>query len=166
MIDYFRSEHYDYNDEFHPTHRGEGCTYLAEVEGVRVGKVVQRFIRYVGRRQNGKTVLSCSMSEASVEEVKLTGPLLVFHALAEAIGLPDLLGEYAQEILALVYAHCLDYKSLNQMLDWFERRDLNVILNLKELTERRLVGALEALEGFDAMALQRSIFENTKGSSA
>jgi len=138
-------------------------TYLAEVESVRVGKkVVQRFIRYIGREEDGKTVLSCSVSEASVEEVKLAGPLMMLHALAEAIGLPDLLGEYAHETLALVYAHCLDYKSLNRMLHWFERTDLNVILNLQDLTERRLVGALEALERFDAMALQRSIFENTR----
>src|SRR5206468_3536432 len=63
-------------------------------------------------------VLSCSVSEASVEEVKLAGPLMMLHALAEAIGLPDLLGEYAHETLALVYAHCLDYKSLNRMLHW------------------------------------------------
>lgn len=138
-------------------------TYLAEVESVRVGnRVVQRFIRYIGREEDGKTVLSCSVSEATVEEVKLAGPLMALHALAGAIGLPDLLGEYAHEILALVYAHCLDYKSLNRMLEWFERTDLHVILNLKELTERRLVGALEALEGFDAMAVQRSIFENTR----
>src|SRR5256884_716471 len=87
---------------------------------------------------------------------------MMLHALAEAIGLPDLLGVYAHETLALVYAHCLDYKSLNRMLHWFERTDLNVILNLQDLTERRLVGALEALEKFDAMALQRSIFENTR----
>src|SRR5438034_3762361 len=65
---------------------------------------------------------------------------MMLHALAEAIGLPDLLGEYAHETLALVYAHCLDYKSLNRMLHWFERTDLNVILNLQDLTERRLVG--------------------------
>src|SRR2546429_9149147 len=85
----------------------------------RVGKkVVQRFSRYIGREEDGKTVLSCSVSEASVEEVKLAGPLMMLHALAEAIGLPDLLGEYAHETLALVYAHCLDYKSLNRMLHW------------------------------------------------
>src|SRR2546429_3547567 len=45
----------------------------------RVGKkVVQRFIRYIGREEDGKTVLSCSVSEASVEEVKLAGPLMMY----------------------------------------------------------------------------------------
>lgn len=144
-------------------YRKGGHTYLAEVENVRVAdKVVQRFIRYVGRESDGKTILSCSVSEASVEAVKVSGPLLVLHALASALGLPQLLGEYAPELLALTYAHCLDYRSLNRMRQWFERTDLNVILPLQELTERRLVNALDALESFDAMALQRSIFGNTQ----
>jgi transposase len=87
---------------------------------------------------------------------------MVLHSLAEAIELPALLGEYANEILAMVYAHCLDYESLNHMPKWFERTDLNVILDLEKLTEKRLVNALDALESFDAMALQRSIFDKAK----
>lgn len=144
-------------------YRRGGRIYLAEVEGVRVGdKVVQKFIRYVGRESDGQTVLSCSVSEAQITEVKLCGPLMVLHSLATQIGLPSLLGEYASEILSLTYAHCLDYKSLNHMKDWFTRTDLNLILNLEELTERRLVNALDSLESVDAMALQRSIFKNTQ----
>ena len=57
-----------------------GKVYLAEVENRRVGgKVVQRFIRYVGKEADGRTVLSASMSDVEVEEVKLYGPLLVLH---------------------------------------------------------------------------------------
>jgi len=33
--------------------------------------VVQRFIRYVGKQADGRTVLSTSMSDVEVEEVKL-----------------------------------------------------------------------------------------------
>jgi hypothetical protein len=45
--------------------------YLAEVENRRVqGKVVQHFIRYVGKEADGRTVLSTSMSDVQVEEVK------------------------------------------------------------------------------------------------
>src|SRR5438105_5879704 len=73
-------------------YRRGGRTYLAEVEGVRVGKkVVQRFIRYVGREADGRTILSCSMSDAEVDEVKLSGPLMMLHSLATRIGLPSLL---------------------------------------------------------------------------
>lgn len=134
--------------------------YLAEVENRRVdGKVVQRFIRYVGKQANGRTVLSTSMSDVEVEQVKLYGPLLVLHRLATEIELADLLGAYSQEILSLVYAHCLDYRSLNYMPSWFERTDLNFLLNLEGLTEKRLVGALDSLEALDAEAWQRGLFE-------
>ena len=65
-----------------------GKTYLAEVESKRVaGKVVQRFIRYVGREAGGRTVLSVLMSDAEVEEVKSYGPFLVLHHLANEMGL-------------------------------------------------------------------------------
>jgi transposase len=134
--------------------------YLAEVESRRIGgKVVQRFIRYVGKEANGRTVLSTSISDVEVEEVKLHGPLLVLHHLATEIELPELLGDYSQEILSLVYAHCLDYRSLNYMPHWFERTDLNFLLNLEDLTEKRLVGALDSLERLDAEVWQRELFE-------
>ena len=137
--------------------------YLAEVENRRVGgKVVQRFVRYVGKEADGRTVLSVSMSEVQVEEVKLYGPLLVLHHLAQEIDLPEQLGDYSQEILSLVYAHCLDYRSLNQMPSWFERTDLNFLLRLDGLTERRLVGALDSLEALDAEDWQRNLFERVR----
>jgi transposase len=137
-----------------------GRVYLAEVENQWIkGKCVQRHLRYVGREADGKTLLAASLSEAEVEQVKLYGPLLVLHHLAQEIQLADQLGPYSQEILSLVYAHCLDYRSLNQMPGWFERTDLNFILNLEGLTEKRLVGALDSLEALDAEAWQRHLFE-------
>jgi transposase len=139
----------------------KGRVYLAEVENRWVkGKVVQRHIRYVGREAEGKTILAASLSEAEVEQVKLYGPLLVLHHLAKKIRLPDQLGPYSQEILSLVYAHCLDYRSLNHMPQWFARTDLNFLLDLESLTEKRLVGALDFLEGLDAEAWQRQMFQS------
>jgi len=138
-----------------------GRVYLAEVENRRVkGKVVQRHIRYVGREADGKTILAASLSEAEVEQVKLYGPLLVLHHLAKKIHLPEQLGPYSQEILSLVYAHCLDYRSLNHMPQWFERTDLNFLLDLEDVTEKRLVGALDSLEGLDAETWQQQMFQS------
>lgn len=138
-----------------------GRVYLAEVENKWVkGKVVQRHIRYVGREADGKTLLTASLSEVEVEDVKLYGPLLVLNHLAQQIDLPDQLGPYSQEILSLVYAHCLDYRSLNHMPDWFARTDLNFLLHLEGLTEKRLVSALDSLEALDAEAWQQRMFEN------
>lgn len=137
-----------------------GHIYLAEVQSQRVGnKVVQKFLRYVGKEADGRTILSTSMSDVQVEEVKLHGPLWVLHHLAQEIQLPEQLGSYSQEILSLVYAHCLDYRSLNHMPSWFERTDLNLLLNLEGLTEKRLVGALDSLEALEAEAWQRHLFE-------
>jgi transposase len=137
-----------------------GRVYLAEVENKWIqGKCVQRHIRYVGREADGRTLLAASVSDVEVEQVKLYGPLLVLHHLAREIQLPEQLGDYSQEILSLVYAHCLDYRSLNHMPSWFERTDLNFLLNLEGLTEKRLVGALDRLEALDAEAWQRRLFE-------
>lgn len=139
----------------------KGRVYLAEVENKWVqGKVVQRHIRYVGREADGKTLLAASLSEVEVEQVKLYGPLLVLHHLAKRIHLPQQLGPYSQEILSLVYAHCLDYRSLNHMPQWFERTDLNFLLDLEGLTEKRLVGALDYLEGLEGETWQREMFQS------
>ena len=125
----------------------QGHVYLAEVENRWInGKCVQRHIRYVGRQADGKTLLAASLSEVEVDHVKLYGPLLVLNHLAKEIALPEQLGSFGQEILSLVYAHCLDYRSLNYMPSWFERTDLNFLLNLEGLTEKRLVGALDSLD--------------------
>lgn len=140
-----------------------GQIYLEEVENVREnGKVVQRFIRHVGREADGKQILSGSISDAEIESVKLSGPLMVLNSIANEIGLPTLLGEYSSEILAMTYAHCLDYKSLNHMKTWFARTDLNHILNLEDLTERRLVNALDSMEQLDQMQFQKTIFETVR----
>ena len=133
--------------------------YLAEVENKRInGKVVQHHLRYIGREADGKTLLAASISDVEVEQIKLYGPLLVLNHLAREIKLADQLGPYSQEILSLVYAHCLDYRSLNHMLSWFERTDLNFLLELEGLTQRRLVGAMESLEALDE-TWQKRLFE-------
>jgi transposase len=140
-----------------------GRVYLAEVESQRVnGKVTQRHLRYIGKQADGRTILSASISEVEVEQVKRCGPLLVLHDLAMAIGLPDLLGTYSSELLSLVYAHCLEYKSVNPMSARLERTDLNMLLHLDGLTEARLLKALDALAAQDTDILQRNIFESVR----
>ena len=110
--------------------------YLAEVEGKRInGKVVQKHIRYIGKEVNKETVISISSKDLEVKDVKIHGPLFVLHEIATEINLPEILGEYSSEILSMVYAHCMDYKSVNNMPDWYERTDLNTILDLEGVTE-------------------------------
>ena len=124
----------------------KGKVYLSEVETKRVnGNVVTRHIRYLGKEADGKTVLSSSLSNVEVEQVKIYGPLLVLNHIAQEINLPLLLGPYGNEILSMVYAHCLNYESVNQMPSWYERTDLNMLLDLDGLTEERLLNALDSV---------------------
>lgn len=140
-----------------------GKIYLSEVESKRIdGKVIQKHIRYIGKEVDNKTILSTSISDVSVEEVKIHGPLLVLNYFCKKIGLSDLLGEYGDEILSLVFAHCIDYKSVNQMTDWFKRTDLNMILDLEELTEARLLKALDSIDVSEHEVIQEKIFEKIK----
>jgi len=140
-----------------------GSVYLAEVESKRIrGQVVTRYIRYIGKEIDGKTVLSTSMSDVQVDQVKLYGPLVVLNCLAQEIGLSELVGDYGNEILSMVYAHCLNYESINQMPGWFEKTDLNMLLDLDGLTEKRLFNALDSLERLDPDAVQIKIFEAVK----
>jgi transposase len=134
--------------------------YLAEVESKRVnGKVVQRHIRYVGKEVDGEKVLASSLSNVEITDVKVFGPLLVLNHIASEINLADQLGSYGNEILSMVYAHCLDYMSINKMEQWFSRTDLSMLLSIEQVTEHRLLNALDSLEKHDSLKLQSKIFE-------
>lgn len=137
-----------------------GKIYLNEVENLWIdGKCVQKHIRYIGTEVDGETKLAASISDIEVEEVKVFGPLIVLHHIAKDIGLPDLLGEYSQEILSLIYAHCLNYQSINNMSEWFKRTDLAVLLDIQRVTEKTLLNALDSLDTIDIENVQLQIFK-------
>jgi transposase len=135
-------------------------TYLAEVENRWIdGRCVQKHVRYIGKEVDDKVVVASSISNIEVTEIKLFGPLLVLDSLAKAIDVESMLGEYGKEILSMVYAHCLDFKSINKMTRWYERTDLPFILSQETLTKDRLYSALDSIEGLEAKNIQQSIFE-------
>jgi len=137
--------------------------YLAEVESVRVGnKVKQKFIRYIGKEVDGKQILSSSISSLTIESVKVYGPLAILDSLASSIDLHSHLGEYAKEILSMVYAHCINPQSISKLSDWFKKTDLNFILDLEKVTEERLLKAIDSLEKYNWDFLQQIIFESVK----
>ncbi len=142
--------------------RGEKV-YLAEVENVWIdGKCRQKHIRYVGKEVDNKTILTSSISNIEVDSVKVYGPLLILHHIANEIKLPEILGKFAPEILSLVYSHCLDYRSINYMTDWFKRTDLNILLSLDAVTEDKLLKSLDYLEKSDSPKWQKQVFNNIK----
>ena len=138
-------------------------TYLVEVEGYREnGKVKQRYIRSIGKEVDGKTVLSGSIDKAQITRVSIYGPLLILNEISQQISLQRSLGVYGDCILALVYAHCLQPKSLNKLQQWFSKTDLNHILDLEDVTEATLLRALYSLEEQDPQSLQLHLFEKIK----
>jgi transposase len=135
-------------------------TYLAEVENKWIdGRCVQKHLRYVGKEVDEKVILASSISNLEVTEIKLYGPLLILDSLAKGINLESMLGDYGKEILSMVYAHCLDFKSVNKMTQWYERTDLPFILSHDALTKDRLYSAMDSIEELQAKDIQRTIFE-------
>ena len=135
--------------------------YLAEVKSVREGsKVKQKFIRYVGREVNGKRIFSGSSEEIEVTGVKIWAPLIVLDRLAKQIDLSEILGDYGEYLLSMVYAHCIEPKSLNRMEDWFRRTDLHNILKIKEVSEEKLYNALDSINEKNINFIQKKIFRS------
>lgn len=137
--------------------------YLAEVKSVRVGeKVRHEFIRYVGKELDGKTVLSGSLERAVVDRVVVYGPLLVLHDIAKQLGLHEHLGPFANEILALVYGHCVQPRSIRKIAKWFSNTELNRLLELDDVTELSLYEALDSIEELDVDNIQGELFERAR----
>lgn len=136
-------------------------TYLAEVRSIREGdKVRQQFIRYIGREINGKRIFSGSAEEIEVIGVKIWAPLIVLDKLAKQVNLSELLGVYGDYLLSMVYAHCIEPKSLNHMEDWFSRTDLHNLLRIKEVSEEKLYNALDSIDERNLSLIQKKIFES------
>lgn len=136
--------------------------YLREVESVwENGKVKQKYIRQVGKVVDNKKILSGSISDSKVTQVTIYGPLLVLDEISKKINLHAILKKFPAEILSMVYSHCTDPKSLNKMEEWFAKTELNHILDLENLTERKLVEALDSInEDSRNEMLQEDIFKS------
>ena len=138
-------------------------TYLVEVESYRQnGKIKQRYVRYIGKEVDGKKILSSSISNIEIESVKVYGPLMVLNQIAQEINLSKILGEYGNEILSMVYAHCVEPKSVNQMESWFEKTDLNFILDLHSITESQLLDAIDSINKYGSEKIQKEIFNEVR----
>lgn len=138
-------------------------TYLAEVEGRRInGKVVQKHIRYVGKELNGKVIKTGTIENTEVIKVTTWAPLLILNTLAKQINLSEHLGDYGDYLLSLAYAHCLEPKSLNKMKDWYERTDLHNMLEIKEISEKKLYYALDSINEKNSLLIQKGIFNSVR----
>src|SRR3990167_9904263 len=135
--------------------------YLAEVENIRDGvKVRQKVIRYLGLDpaciQND---IPFKINDLKVGPVKVFGPVIALESIARELGFFDLLGDIAAPILTLVFAHCLEYRSVEDAKEWYETTDLPHIFGFKKMPINMLHNAIETLSKRDSAEIQKSIFE-------
>ena len=134
-------------------------TYLAKVENKWVnGKVVQKHLGYVGKEVSGKQIRSGTLENTDVTKVSIWAPLIVLDRIAKQIGLAELLGEDGEYLLSMVYAHCIDPKSVHRMEEWYQRTDLHSMLQIQEVSEQKLYRALDSIEECDYALIQKKIF--------
>jgi len=139
-----------------------GRVYLARVENYRDGgKVKQRHLEYLGLDPASKIDdFSFYNRDISMKSIRVHGPVIVLESIAREMGLFELFGDISNSILTLVFAHCMDYKSVAETEKWFEKTDLGSVLGIEKITSNQLYSAIEELSNFDFDEIEKSIFEN------
>jgi len=137
--------------------------YLAEVENQRIaGKVVQKHIRYVGKEVDDKPILTGSVERSSVDKVTIFGPLLILDEIAKQIDLSKALGKDGDYLLSLAYAHCVSPDSLSGIADWYQKTEIANLLDIPQVTHKRLIEAIDSLDGMNSAGVQERIFRRLK----
>lgn len=137
-------------------------TYLAEVENTRDGVMVrQKVLRYLGLDPACvENDIPFKINDLKVGPVKIFGAVIALESVARELGLYELLGDIAEPILTLVFAHCLDYRSVDNTKEWYETTDLPNIFGFKKMPVNTLRNAIEKLSKIDSSVIQKSVFEN------
>jgi transposase len=136
--------------------------YLAEVEKNRDGaKVRQKLIRYLGLDPACiENDIPFKINDLKVGPVKVFGAIIALESIAKELGLFDLLGDIAEPILTLVFAHCLEYRSVDNAKEWYDTTDLPNIFGHQKMPINMLHNAIEVLSKRDSSVIQKSVFEN------
>ena len=118
--------------------------YLAKVASIREdGKVKQRVLEYVGKKESEKEQIDVNEVEAS--SVKRYADIKVLLDLGRELKLPALLGKHHKSILAIVVAHLLCKGSILKISSWTEHTLLFEQLGSEALSTFQLYEALDHL---------------------
>jgi len=132
-------------------------TYLALVESYRKdGKVKQRVKKYLGKEIDGKPVKRVKTSDIGVESVKRYGDVLCVDKISQDIGLHEL---FEKNILLLAYSQILDNVSMRNMEEWVKHTTIPEILDMENISTKKLYEALENLNELDFEALENAIYQ-------
>lgn len=137
--------------------RKKSGTYLALVESYRKdGKVKQRVKKYLGKEINGKPVKRVKTSDIGVESVKRYGDVLCVNKISRDMGLHEL---FEKNVLLLTYSQILDNVSMKNMEEWVKHTEIPEILDMENISTKKLYEALENLNELDFEALENAIYE-------
>ena len=123
-------------------------TYVIEVQGYRDenGKVKHKYLKYLGKLdEEGNLIPSMKIENVEVEHVTLSGPVCVLHSITKDMGLEPILGEYAPEVLTLVYSHVVRPESLNNIkraIQWIDTDEIGLEL---PVSRKRFERAMDVL---------------------
>jgi len=136
--------------------RKKSGTYLALVESYRKnGKVKQRVKKYIGKEIDGKPVKRVKTSDIGVESVKRYGDVLCVDKISLDIGLHEL---FEKNVLLLAYSQLLHDVSMRNMEEWAKHTAIPEIINLENISTKKLYEALENLDELDFEALENTIY--------
>jgi len=112
--------------------RTKSGIYLHEVRSVRKnGKVVQEYVRSIGKKGSRGEVIPSKWERLKVDGVLMHGNLIPLKLVSEELGLGEVLDEWTAgkgaDILALVFAHCIDPISLNRIQKFLCKVDVEYV---------------------------------------
>lgn len=134
--------------------------YLAEVKSYRDnGKVRQKVIKYIGKELGNKIVRNVSTEDIKLKSVKQSLDVLAIHKMANELGLTSLKNKH---ILALVYAHLLEQRSINKMEQRLRFTEIPDVLGLGEVSSKDLYSAITDFHGEDFGKIENDLAETFK----
>ena len=132
-------------------------TYLAEVKSVREnGKVKQQFLRYIGKKVEGKTVRTIRTDNIEVETVKRSLDVLLVDQIAQELSLNSIKDK---NILVLLYSQLLEKRSINKLDEWLQETEIPKTLQV-ETSTKKLYEALTSVSDLDFSAIEEQVYSH------
>jgi hypothetical protein len=78
------------------------------------------------------------------------------------LGLGEALGDYGDYLLSLAFAHCVSPESLRGMTEWYQKTEISNLLDIPQISYKKLVEAIDSLDGMDSDEVQERIFSRLK----
>lgn len=133
---------------------------MAEVKSYRHnGRVKQKVIKYLGKEVDGMISRRTGTADISVKQVKQSLDVLCVDKIAEELGLKSLKDRH---VIALVYSHLLDSRSINKMEEWLKFTEIPQMLGIETSTQN-LYRSLTSLSEQEFHNIEEQLSEFFRG---